>query len=168
MAKTDVSGLTRIGAAPALPASPETALLEKVPAGHAGTRYVVRFSAPAFILLCPMTGQPDFAHIVIDHMPRDWLVEKKSLKLLPHSFRSHGAFDEDCSTGYCQAAGRASGSRMARDRRLPGSAQRHPARRLQTDGCTAQGCLAPRSGCSDLSRARLRRAPRREFSRTRP
>ncbi|MDW4550820.1 preQ(1) synthase [Defluviimonas sp. D31] len=97
MPKTDVSGLTQLGAATELPASPEAAVLEKVPAGHAGTRYVVRFTAPEFTSLCPMTGQPDFAHIVIDYIPRDWLVESKSLKLFLHSFRNHGAFHEDCS-----------------------------------------------------------------------
>ena len=81
MTKTDVSGLTQLGAASALPASPDQAVLEKVPAGHAGTLYCVRFTAPEFTSLCPMTGQPDFAHIVIDYVPRDWLVESKSLKL---------------------------------------------------------------------------------------
>ena len=97
MATTDVSGLTQLGAVTAAPASPETAILERVPASHAGTPYVVRFTAPEFTSLCPMTGQPDFAHIVIDYIPRDWLVESKSLKLFLHSFRNHGAFHEDCT-----------------------------------------------------------------------
>ena len=64
--------------------------MERVPAGHADTRYVVRFTAPEFTSICPMTGQPDFAHIVIDYVPQDWLVESKSLKLYLHSFRNHG------------------------------------------------------------------------------
>ena len=97
MAKTDVSGLSQLGQTVATPTSPDTALLERVPAGHAGTQYVVRFVAPEFTSICPMTGQPDFAHIVIDYMPRDWLVESKSLKLYLHSFRNHGAFHEDCT-----------------------------------------------------------------------
>ena len=97
MAKTDVSGLTQLGQSTVQPASPEVAVLERVPAGHAGTLYTVRFVAPEFTSLCPMTGQPDFAHIVIDYVPRQWIVESKSLKLFLHSFRNHGAFHEDCS-----------------------------------------------------------------------
>lgn len=97
MSKTDVSGLSQLGHAVEAPASPETAVLERVPNGNAGTDYVVRFTAPEFTSLCPMTGQPDFAHIVIDYIPGDYLVESKSLKLLLFSFRNHGAFHEDCS-----------------------------------------------------------------------
>jgi 7-cyano-7-deazaguanine reductase len=94
---TDVSGLSQLGKMVETPTSPETAVLEKVPNGNAGTDYVVRFTAPEFTSLCPMTGQPDFAHIVIDYIPGDHLVESKSLKLFLHSFRNHGAFHEDCS-----------------------------------------------------------------------
>ena len=94
---TDVTGLTQLGRPVEAPASPETAVLERVPSTHRGTRYVVRFTAPEFTSLCPMTGQPDFAHLVIDYVPRDWLVESKSLKLFLTSFRNHGAFHEDCS-----------------------------------------------------------------------
>jgi 7-cyano-7-deazaguanine reductase len=94
---TDVSGLTQLGTKVALPESPEAAVLERVPAGHEGTQYVVRFTAPEFTSLCPMTGQPDFAHIVIDYVPAKWLVESKSLKLFLGSFRNHGAFHEDCT-----------------------------------------------------------------------
>ncbi len=81
----------------ALPASPETALLERVPNPHPDVRYVARFTAPEFTSLCPVTGQPDFAHIVIDYIPGRWLVESKSLKLYLGSFRNHGAFHEDCT-----------------------------------------------------------------------
>ncbi|MBI1219135.1 MAG: NADPH-dependent 7-cyano-7-deazaguanine reductase QueF [Rhodobacteraceae bacterium] len=94
---TDTSGLTQLGHAVDAPQSPEAAVLERVPSPHRGTRYLVRFTAPEFTSLCPMTGQPDFAHIVIDYIPRDWLVESKSLKLYLTSFRNHGAFHEDCS-----------------------------------------------------------------------
>ncbi|KQW29734.1 7-cyano-7-deazaguanine reductase [Rhizobium sp. Root274] len=97
MSMTDVSGLTQLGQAVEAPTTPETAVMERVPNGNAGTDYVVRFTAPEFTSLCPMTGQPDFAHIVIDYIPGDWLVESKSLKLFLFAFRNHGAFHEDCS-----------------------------------------------------------------------
>lgn len=77
--------------------SPEAAVLERVPNPHPGAAYLVRFTAPEFTSLCPVTGQPDFAHIVIDYVPGDWLVESKSLKLYLASFRNHGAFHEDCT-----------------------------------------------------------------------
>jgi len=97
MTMTDVSGLSQLGAQVEAPKTPEEAVLEKVPNGYQGTDYVVRFTAPEFTSLCPMTGQPDFAHIVIDYIPNGFLVESKSLKLFLHSFRNHGAFHEDCS-----------------------------------------------------------------------
>jgi 7-cyano-7-deazaguanine reductase len=97
MPNTDVSGLSMLGSHTDAPTSPEDAVLERVLSGHQGTDYVVRFTAPEFTSLCPMTGQPDFAHIVIDYIPEEWLVESKSLKLFLHSFRNHGAFHEDCS-----------------------------------------------------------------------
>nr|WP_294914412.1 preQ(1) synthase [uncultured Neokomagataea sp.] len=87
----------------AVPASsPEEAVLERVPAPHKGRQYVIRFTAPEFTSLCPVTGQPDFAHIVIDYIPRDWIVESKSLKLYLTSFRNHGAFHEDCSVSIAE------------------------------------------------------------------
>ncbi|WP_176085435.1 preQ(1) synthase [Martelella sp. HB161492] len=97
MVKTDVSGLSQLGHAVEAPSNPEDAVMEKVPFSQAGTDFVVRFTAPEFTSLCPMTGQPDFAHIVIDYIPGEWLVESKSLKLFLASFRNHGAFHEDCS-----------------------------------------------------------------------
>lgn len=97
MSKTDVSGLSQLGQQVEAPTSPEAAVLERVPNGNAGTDFVVRFTAPEFTSLCPMTGQPDFAHIVIDYIPNGFLVESKSLKLFLTSFRNHGAFHEDCS-----------------------------------------------------------------------
>jgi len=78
-------------------ASPDEAVLERVPNPHPDTLYLARFTAPEFTSLCPVTGQPDFAHIVIDYAPADWLVESKSLKLYLSSFRNHGAFHEDCT-----------------------------------------------------------------------
>ncbi len=97
MSETTYSGLTQLGSHTEQPESPEAAVLEKVPNPQAGQRYCVRFVAPEFTSLCPMTGQPDFAHLVIDYVPRDWLVESKSLKLYLTSFRNHGAFHEDCT-----------------------------------------------------------------------
>lgn len=94
---TDTSSLSQLGQQVETPQDPQAAVLEKVPNGNQGTDYVVRFTAPEFTSLCPMTGQPDFAHIVIDYIPDAHLVESKSLKLFLHSFRNHGAFHEDCS-----------------------------------------------------------------------
>ena len=90
-------GLTQLGGNTAQPASPEEAVLERVPNPHPGTAYLVRFAAPEFTSLCPITGQPDFAHLVIDYVPGDWLVESKSLKMYLTSFRNHGAFHEACT-----------------------------------------------------------------------
>jgi 7-cyano-7-deazaguanine reductase len=94
---TDSPPLTQLGARTALPESPEAAVLEKVPNPQKGMRYVARFTCPEFTTLCPITGQPDFAHLVIDYLPGDWLVESKSLKLFLGAFRNHGAFHEDCT-----------------------------------------------------------------------
>jgi 7-cyano-7-deazaguanine reductase len=89
--------LTHLGNRSALPESPEMAVLETVPNPHPGFLYAVRFTCPEFTSLCPITGQPDFAHIVIDYIPCDWLVESKSLKLYLTAFRNHGAFHEACT-----------------------------------------------------------------------
>ena len=91
------AGLTQLGQKTDLPASPEQAVLERVTNPQADVAYCVRFTAPEFTSLCPMTGQPDFAHLMIDYVPERWLVESKSLKLFLGSFRNHGAFHEDCT-----------------------------------------------------------------------
>ena len=80
-----------------LPASPDEAVLDRVPNPHPDTHYAARFTVPEFTTLCPVTGQPDFAHIVIDYVPTSWLVESKSLKLYLASFRNHAGFHEDCT-----------------------------------------------------------------------
>ena len=95
--KSVYSGLTQLGAKAELPARPGDAVLERVANPHPKRLYLVRFSAPEFTSLCPITGQPDFAHLVIDYAPQSWLVESKSLKLFLGSFRNHGAFHEDCT-----------------------------------------------------------------------
>jgi len=95
-------GLTQLGLPTPVPASPEVAKLERVANPAPGKHFVVRFTCPEFTCLCPLTGQPDFAHIVIDYVPRDWIVESKSLKLLLASFRNHGAFHEACTMQIAQ------------------------------------------------------------------
>ncbi|MBV9584396.1 MAG: preQ(1) synthase, partial [Alphaproteobacteria bacterium] len=80
-----------------LPASPEEAALDTVANPHPGLVYLVRFTCPEFTALCPVTGQPDFAHLVIDYAPDALILESKSLKLFLGSFRNHAAFHEDCT-----------------------------------------------------------------------
>ena len=94
---TPPPGTTLLGRQTPMPRSPEEARLERVPNPHPDVNYVARFTQPEFTSLCPVTGQPDFAHVVIDYVPGDWLVESKSLKLYMFSFRNHGAFHEDCT-----------------------------------------------------------------------
>ena len=89
--------LTQLGHAVAPPISPDKAVLEAVANPHLGENYVIRATAPEFTTLCPVTGQPDFAHFVIDYCPGKSLVESKSLKLFLGSFRNHAAFHEDCT-----------------------------------------------------------------------
>jgi 7-cyano-7-deazaguanine reductase len=97
MARRSKPKLMQLGRRTGLPASPDAAVLETVPNDHPDALYCVRFTAPEFTSLCPMTGQPDFAHLVIDYVPRARLVESKSLKLYLGAFRNHGAFHEDCT-----------------------------------------------------------------------
>jgi 7-cyano-7-deazaguanine reductase len=97
MTDESYAGLTQLGHTVPRPASPDAARLERVPNPSRGKSYVVRFTCPEFTSLCPLTGQPDFAHIVIDTIPDAWIVESKSLKLFLGSFRDHGAFHEACT-----------------------------------------------------------------------
>ena len=97
MARSIYSGLKQLGRPTRSPDSPDKAVLERVRNPHPGKLYLVRFAAPEFTALCPITGQPDFAHLVVDYVPRRWLVESKSLKLFLAAFRNHGAFHEDCT-----------------------------------------------------------------------
>ena len=87
----------QLGRAVEWPDSPDKATLDRVPNPQKDTNYLVRFTAPEFTSLCPVTGQPDFAHLMIDYVPGQWLLESKSLKLYVASFRNHGAFHEDCT-----------------------------------------------------------------------
>jgi 7-cyano-7-deazaguanine reductase len=96
-ANTDYTVLQQLGTKTDLPQSPEDAVLERVANPHSNVDYAIRFTCPEFTSLCPITGQPDFAHLVIDYVPRMHIVESKSLKLYLGAFRNHGAFHEDCT-----------------------------------------------------------------------
>ena len=98
MSQTRYSDLNQLGAEARIPASPDAAALERVANPSPDGDYLIRFTCPEFTSICPVTGQPDFAHLVIDYAPRDWIVESKSLKLFLTSFRDHGAFHEACTT----------------------------------------------------------------------
>jgi 7-cyano-7-deazaguanine reductase len=87
----------QLGRPSRIPASPKEAVLDRVTNAHPDSPYVARFTIPEFTTLCPITGQPDFAHFMIDYVPRRWLVESKSLKLYLASFRNEGTFHEDCT-----------------------------------------------------------------------
>ena len=77
-----------------IPTDPATATLDRVPNPHPDVDYLIRFTVPEFTALCPITGQPDFAHLVIDYVADQWMIESKSLKLFMFSFRNHGSFHE--------------------------------------------------------------------------
>lgn len=97
MARRLYRDLKLLGTHARLPASPEKAVLERVANPHPRETYLVRFTAPEFTTLCPVTGQPDFAHLVLDYVPAKFLLESKSLKLFLGAFRNHGAFHEACT-----------------------------------------------------------------------
>ena len=99
MAKIKEETLTQLGRKAEIPASPEAAKLESFDNPNPGVDYVVRFTCPEFTALCPITGQPDFAHLVVDYIPKKRLVESKSFKLYLASYRNHGAFHEACTVG---------------------------------------------------------------------
>jgi 7-cyano-7-deazaguanine reductase len=94
--------LTHLGQSSALPASPDEARLDYPANPRPGRLYLVRFAAPEFTSLCPVTGQPDFAHLVIDYAPGATIVESKSLKLFLGSFRNHCGFHEDVTVGIAE------------------------------------------------------------------
>ncbi|MDP9013484.1 MAG: preQ(1) synthase [Pseudomonadota bacterium] len=94
-----VPSLTQLGRHVDTPDSPEAAVIERVPNVHPETPYVARFACPEFTALCLVTGQPDFAHLVIDYVPKQWLLESKSLKLFLHAHRNYRSFHEACTVG---------------------------------------------------------------------
>jgi 7-cyano-7-deazaguanine reductase len=77
--------------------SPNIDLLQNIDNPHIDVDYVIRFTCPEFTSLCPITSQPDFAHLIIEYVADKKLIESKSLKLYLFSFRNHGAFHEDCT-----------------------------------------------------------------------
>ena len=91
-----------LGRQSALPASPTEAVLDYPANPRGDTLYLVRFAVPEFTSLCPVTGAPDFAHLVIDYAPGARIVESKSLKLFLGSFRTHAGFHEDVTVGIGQ------------------------------------------------------------------
>ena len=94
--------LTHLGRSSALPASPQEAQLDYVDNPRPGKPYLVRFTAPEFTSLCPVTGQPDFAQLVIDYAPAETIVESKSLKLFLAAHRNHTGFHEDVTVGIAE------------------------------------------------------------------
>ena len=93
----NVESLTQLGGRPSIPATPDDAVLETVTNPHTGKDYLIRFTCPEFTSLCPITGQPDFAHLAIDYVPEKAIIESKSLKLFLNSYRNHGGFHEACT-----------------------------------------------------------------------
>ncbi len=89
--------ILQLGRPTPIPASPDKAQLDRVPNPHPRSNFVARFTAPEFTTLCKITGQPDFAHLVIDYVPGRFLLESKSLKLYLFSFRNQDAFHEDAT-----------------------------------------------------------------------
>lgn len=102
MGKEIYQGLGQLGSKVDAPQTPEDAVLEYVPNPRPNVDYLVRFTCPEFTSLCPVTGQPDFAHLMLDYVPGETLVESKSLKLFLQSFRNHAAFHEDCTVGIAE------------------------------------------------------------------
>ncbi len=93
----DQKDLTQLGKKARIPKSPEKAILETFSNNNPGRDLMVRLTAPEFTTMCPITGQPDFAKIIVDYVPAERLVESKSFKLFLGSFRNHGTFHEDCT-----------------------------------------------------------------------
>jgi len=77
--------------------NPHLNILEGVKNPHTDIDYSIKLTCPEFTSICPITSQPDFAHIIIDYVPNQKIIESKSLKLYLFSYRNHGAFHEDCT-----------------------------------------------------------------------
>ena len=147
--------LRHLGQLDRLPASPGEAVLDRVANPHADTNYVARFTAPEFTTLCPVTGQPDFAHLVIDYVPGKWLVESKSLKLYLGELPQRRRLPRGLHRCDRQAARRVAHAEMAAHRRLLVPARRHADRRVLADRAAAGRRVAARPGRCALSRAGL-------------
>ena len=148
----------QLGRAVTIPKSPEKAVLDAVSNPHTDADYVVRFTAPEFTTLCPITGQPDFAHFVIDYVPGRKLLESKSLKLYLASFRNMAAFHEDCTVNIGKRVVAAIRPKYLRIARFLVSAGRHTDRRLLADGQAPERRLAARPRGRALSRPGLEKS----------
>ena len=99
MSRTEeqLQGITLLGNnSTVYPTDYDPSILETFENKNIENDYLVTLNCPEFTTLCPKTGQPDFARIVISYIPRLRMVESKSLKLYLFSFRNHGDFHEDC------------------------------------------------------------------------
>lgn len=94
--KDELAGVTLLGGKTDYPSTYAPQVLEAFQNKHPENEYLVSFHCPEFTTLCPLTGQPDYAEILINYIPRERMVESKSLKLYLFSFRNHGDFHEDC------------------------------------------------------------------------
>ena len=148
-------GLGQLGGTSALPASPDEAVIEKVANPRPDETYVVRFTAPEFTCLCPVTGQPDFAHLVIDYVPDAAIVESKSLKLYLGSFRNHGALHEATTVAIARRLVDEIAPVWLRIGGYWYPARRHADRCLLPDGRAARGAVAARYRRRALPRARI-------------
>lgn len=93
----ELAGVTLLGEKKTVyPTDYNPSVLESFINKHPENDYLVTLNCPEFTSLCPKTGQPDFAKIIINYIPNEQMVESKSLKLYLFSFRNHGDFHEDC------------------------------------------------------------------------
>lgn len=95
--ENELEGVTLLGEKKTVyPTDYAPQVLETFVNKHPEQDYLVTLNCPEFTSLCPKTGQPDFAKIIINYIPGERMVESKSLKLYLFSFRNHGDFHEDC------------------------------------------------------------------------
>ena len=87
--------LTLLGSRVGIPTDYDPSVLESFENAHPDRDYLVTLRCPEFTTLCPITGQPDFATMIINYIPDKRMVESKSLKLYLFGFRNHGDFHED-------------------------------------------------------------------------
>ncbi|MDR0933260.1 MAG: preQ(1) synthase [Victivallales bacterium] len=95
------------------PASPDAAKLETFENLYADRDYIIEFDCPEYTSLCPVTGQPDFGHILIRYVPDKKCVESKSLKLYLYSFRNTNTFHEESVNTILDAVVKACSPRRA-------------------------------------------------------
>ena len=94
--------LDALGKKSNIPKHPDKSVLERITNPKIGISYSIRLTCPEFTSICPVTSQPDFAHLIIDYVPNRFIVESKSFKLYLLGYRNHGAFHEDCTITIAQ------------------------------------------------------------------